>query len=250
VRRLAATVATVAVLAAGCASRTGGEAVAGDSPRAAPSATPSSTTSSASTSGTGDDSCRYTETPDRPAPVGLPPSGEDSAAWVVFATTSGDLPITLNPDQAPCTVHSFTHLVAQRFYDDTTCHRLTTTAGLAILQCGDPDGDGTGGPGYTIPDELPTSLPSAPSDSTGQPLVTYPRGTVAMANAGPNTGGSQFFLVYADSTLPPSYTVFGTLDEDGLATLDAVAARGVAAGSPPEDGPPAQPVTITSTTTR
>ncbi|MGH3877193.1 MAG: peptidylprolyl isomerase [Actinophytocola sp.] len=101
---------------------------------------------------------------------------------MVFATNSGDLPITLNSDQAPCTVHGFTHRVAERFYHDTTCHRLTTTAGPRILQCGDPDGNGTGGPGYMIADELPTSLPSAPPDSTGQPLVTCPRGTVAMAN--------------------------------------------------------------------
>ena len=90
-----------------------------------------------------------------------------------------------------------------------------------MLQCGDPTGTGTGGPGYTIPDELPTDAGPSPRAAA----VTYPRGTVAMAKtAQPNSGGSQFFLVYADSTLPPDYTVFGTIDDAGLATIDAIAA--------------------------
>ena len=93
-----------------------------------------------------------------------------------------------------------------------------------MLQCGDPTGTGEGGPGYEFKDELPTTLAPSPS---GAGTVTYPRGTIAMAKtAQPNSGGSQFFLVYADSTLPPDYTVFGTIDDAGLATIDGVAAAG------------------------
>ena len=107
----------------------------------------------------------------------------------------------------------------------------------------DPSADGTGGPGYRFPNEYPTNQYRL-SDPAVQRPVVYPRGTVAMANAGPGTNGSQFFLVYEDSLLPPTYTVFGTVDTTGLATLDAIAAGGTADGS--DDGKPATPVTIKS----
>lgn len=100
-----------------------------------------------------------------------------------------------------------------------------------MLQCGDPSGSGTGGPGYQVPDE---NLPKEGG-------VTYPAGTVAMANAGPGTSGSQFFIVYQDTTLPSSYTIWGEVTE-GLDVVQAVAAAGVAGGS--GDGPPAQPIGI------
>ena len=141
-------------------------------------------------------------------------------------------------------MESFLSLVNAGYYNDTPCHRLTTGEGLKVLQCGDPTGTGTGGPGYTIPDEAPTTLAAAPS---GQGTVTYPRGTVAMAKtAQPNSGGSQFFLVYADSTLPPQYTVFGTIDDAGLTAIDKVAAAGTDDSNGSGDGKPKAPIEIQS----
>jgi peptidyl-prolyl cis-trans isomerase B (cyclophilin B) len=106
-----------------------------------------------------------------------------------------------------------------------------------VLQGGDPAGNGSGGPGFNFADE---NLPTAAADGN----YVYPRGTVAMANSGANTNGSQFFLVYKDSQLPPNYTVFGTIDGTGLATLDKIAAAGVTGGA--EDGKPATEVKVTS----
>jgi cyclophilin family peptidyl-prolyl cis-trans isomerase len=241
----------LAALLAGCTTRTGGEPVAGgvggDAGIAPGEPTSGSSESSAPSESSAGGDCRFAAAPGEPAPAGLPPDEDVPGSRVVLTTGSGEVPIELTPDAAPCTVRSFVHLAGEKFFDGTACHRLTVSAGLKVLQCGDPKGDGTGGPGYTIPDELPTSLPSADSGGSGQEVVTYPRGTVAMANAGPDTGGSQFFLVYGDSTIPPSYTVFGTLDATGLATVDAIAARGVApGGSSAEDGAPAQRVDITA----
>jgi peptidyl-prolyl cis-trans isomerase B (cyclophilin B) len=140
-------------------------------------------------------------------------------------------------------VHSFVSLVKQKFFDDTQCHRLTTSPGLSVLQCGDARGDGTGGPGYQFADEYPADQ-YRPGDPALKKPVMYPRGTLAMANAGPNTNGSQFFMVYRNSQLPPAYTVFGTIDAAGLATLDKIASAGTAEGG--DDGTPASQVTITS----
>ncbi|MFI7657242.1 peptidylprolyl isomerase [Micromonospora parva] len=196
--------------------------------------------------------CAYTETPDEPAarPVPLPPDPRRTPARgsvrVTLATNHGPIGLTLDRAAAPCTVQSFLHLVGKRFYDRTPCHRLTAYPTLSVLQCGDPSGTGEGGPGYRYRDELPTDLPPAPTDPTGERRV-YARGVLAMANAGPDTNGSQFFLVYANSALRPNYTIFGEVDEAGLATLDRIAAGGVAptAEDPaPVDGAPALPVTI------
>jgi peptidyl-prolyl cis-trans isomerase B (cyclophilin B) len=137
--------------------------------------------------------------------------------------------IQLLASKAPCTVNSFVHLAAAKFFDNTPCHRLTTGS-LAVLQCGDPTGTGSSGPGYQYNDE----------NLTG---ATYPAGTVAMANAGPNTNGSQFFLVYANSTLDASYTPFGEV-VGGLDVLTAIAKNGVKGGG--SDGAPAKPVTIST----
>ena len=112
---------------------------------------------------------------------------------------------------------------------------------MLFRSCGDPTGTGSGGPGYAYANEFPTDQ-YAESDPALQEAVTYPRGTIAMANAGPDTNGSQFFLVYGDSQLPPNYTVFGTIDEAGLATLDKIAAAGVQGGG--ADGPPALATTL------
>lgn len=162
------------------------------------------------------------------------PATDPSPGTITLATNCGDIVIDVAADAAPRTVASAEFLVGEGFYDATSCHRLTT-AGIFVLQCGDPAGNGTGGPGYALPDE---NLPTADG-------VNYPAGTVAMANAGPGTAGSQFFLVYEDTTLPPGYTVWGTVTQ-GLDVLTAVAEAGVADGS--SDGPPAQPVFIEKAT--
>ncbi|MFD0024115.1 peptidylprolyl isomerase [Streptomyces sp. NPDC058382] len=153
-------------------------------------------------------------------------------------TSQGDIAFTMDAAKTPHTTNSFKSLADKKFFDGTKCHRLTTQ-GIFVLQCGDPKGDGTGGPGYTIPDENLTALGKAGKDGT----VTYPAGTVAMANTGQeHTGGSQFFLVYKDSKLPPTYTPFGTMDADSLKAVAAIGKAGVAGGA--ADGAPKKAVNI------
>jgi peptidyl-prolyl cis-trans isomerase B (cyclophilin B) len=159
-----------------------------------------------------------------------------------MSTNQGNLGLQLDNAKAPCTVNSFANLAQQGYFNDTPCHRLTT-GGLAVLQCGDPTGQGTGGPGYQFANEYPTNQYQPDNPALQQPVV-YPRGTLAMANAGPGTNGSQFFLVYQDSQLPPNYTAFGTIDQTGLATLDKIAAAGVDGGG--SDGKPKLPVQVKS----
>ena len=178
-------------------------------------------------------------TPPRTGKVATTPAPVD----VDIVTNRGKIGLQLANSESPCTVHSFVSLARQKFFDDTQCHRLTTSPGLSVLQCGDPKGDGTGGPGYQFADEYPANQ-YPPGDPALKKPVIYPRGTLAMANAGPSTNGSQFFMVYRDSLLPPAYTVFGTIDTTGLAVVDKIAAAGVAGGG--ADGAPATTVTITS----
>lgn len=157
---------------------------------------------------------------------------------VSMETTEGNIGLLLDNAKAPCTVNSFISLASQKYFDDTPCHRLTNAPGLAVLQCGDPAGSGTGGPGYAFANEYPTTQ-YPPGDPAAQEPILYPRGTIAMANSGPDTNGSQFFLVYKDSQLPPQYTQFGTIDETGLQTLDKIAAGGIVPGQGgPDDGKP------------
>ncbi|MEU5840555.1 peptidylprolyl isomerase [Rhodococcus sp. NPDC047139] len=179
-----------------------------------------------------------------PRTEGILTTGEGNTdISVSMETNQGNIGLILHNDDSPCTVNSFLSLASQNFYDGTTCHRLTTSPSLQVLQCGDPSGSGSGGPGYQFANEFPTDqFPT--DDPAAQEPVVYPRGTLAMANAGPDTNGSQFFLVYGDSVLPPQYTVFGTIDETGLATLDKIAAAGVEGGA--ADGAPALETTITS----
>ncbi|MEV7523126.1 peptidylprolyl isomerase [Streptomyces sp. NPDC091371] len=164
----------------------------------------------------------------------------DQKAKYTFAlkTGAGDINFAMDAAKTPQTVNSFKSLADKGYFDNTKCHRLTT-AGIFVLQCGDPEGTGMGGPGYNIPDEN--------LDSLGQPnetgKVVYPAGTVAMANTGkPGSGGSQFFLVYKDSPLPPSYTPFGKIDAAGLKVLEDIAKAGTADGG--QDGAPKNEVKI------
>jgi len=140
---------------------------------------------------------------------------------VTLKSTAGDIGLKLDRALAPCAVQSFVSLAKQNYYNDTSCHRLGTE-GLQMLQCGDPKGDGTGGPGYTIPDQV-------------FPELSYGRGILAMAKtSAPNSGGSQFFMVYGDAQLPPNYEVFGSITDAGLQVLDKVAKAGIK--NPGSDG--------------
>ncbi|MCB0942878.1 MAG: peptidylprolyl isomerase [Mycobacterium sp.] len=192
--------------------------------------------------------CQYPASPEPASKKVDPPKAgkvptEPATVSASMATNQGNIGLQLDNAKAPCTVNSFASLAQKGFFNDTPCHRLTTSPSLAVLQCGDPTGQGTGGPGYQFANEYPTDQYPAGDPGLQQP-VTYPRGTLAMANAGPDTNGSQFFLVYKDSQLPPNYTVFGTIDKTGLATLDKIAAAGVAGGG--ADGKPATDVKIKS----
>lgn len=175
--------------------------------------------------------CTYLEGEAAAKEAELPPdmSAYDGEVPATITTSAGEIGITLDAGAAPCTVSSFTSLAAQGYFDDTPCHRLTTNPVFGVLQCGDPSGTGGGGPGYSFPDEL-----------TG--TETYPAGTLAMANGGADTNGSQFFMVYVDTELDPDYTVFGTISPEGVQVLADLAAGGVEGGA--EDGAPATPVTI------
>ena len=195
------------------------------------SSTPSETADPSGTaSETAAGSCTYR--PDGSGDADLPPSepSVQGAVPVTMQTSVGELKLELDADNAPCTVNSFASLAEQGYYDGQSCYRLTTE-GIFVLQCGNP----TGSPGYTFDDEL-----------TG--AETYGPGTLAMANAGPNTNSSEFFIVYADTPLPPSYTVFGTIDEASLATVEDVAADGQDNSHPAGGGVPNTPVDIESVT--
>lgn len=159
-------------------------------------------------------------------------------------TTCGDIDIALDAANAPHTVNSFNFLLGKGYLDHTKCHRLTT-AGIYVLQCGDPEGTGMGGPGYTIPDEN--------LDAKSLKGDVYPAGTVAMANQynaqtkeGRDSGGSQFFLVYQDSPLPSDYTPFGTVSESGMKVLKKIADAGESTGQ--GDGTPNATVVIDKAT--
>ncbi len=147
-----------------------------------------------------------------------------------LTTNCGDIVFVADGTKARLTVLAMTALAQGGYFDQTLCHRLTTS-GIFVLQCGDPTATGSGGPTFTYRDEnLPTSTDN-----------DYPAGIVAMANSGANTNGSQFFLVYQDTTLPPAYTRWGVITK-GLDILKAIAAQGTANGS--GDGTPKQPVAI------
>ncbi len=250
-RWLAPALVVIVLLAAGC-----GRVPEGLSTGPSPSAAPTGAVVSPSPSGAGgsptastiepapEDSeapgttdCEYVSTgtpakPVTPPPAtGVPNSGEVTAT---IRMTGGTVKVTIDRNAAPCTVNSFISLAKQKFYDKTKCHRLVDSA-IFILQCGDPTGSGTGGPGYSFPDEL---------DGTEK----YPAGVVAMANGGPNTNGSQFFYVYDDSQLDPKYTVFGTMDDASRRVIGTMAYEGQDGKNANGGGRPNNPSEIISVT--
>ena len=179
--------------------------------------------------------CTYAKGKEKAAKdVGAPPDGKvptDGKVTVSVTTNRGPLTFALDRAKAPCTVNSFTYLASKKYFDGTPCHRLTTGAQFGVLQCGDPGGSGGGGPGYTFADEV-------------TPELKYTKGVLAMANSGPNTNGSQFFIVYKDTKLQPNYTVFGTVTK-GLPVVEAIAKGGSDNANGAGDGKPKQPVSIT-----
>ncbi|MEY4043064.1 MAG: hypothetical protein RL529_631 [Actinomycetota bacterium] len=159
------------------------------------------------------------------------PALAEGRAWTGTMNVAGtDLGIELDGKAAPQAVANFVSLSKQGFFNGLKCHRLTT-AGIFVLQCGDPNGDGTGGPGYNW-----GPIENAPTDNV------YKTGVLAMARVGNNANsmGSQFFIVYKDSPIPADsvggYTVFGKITT-GLSSVTKIANAGVAGGS--SDGKPA-----------
>jgi peptidyl-prolyl cis-trans isomerase B (cyclophilin B) len=222
------------------ASRSTGTAT---SPAATPSATASPTPSpTPSTVAEPATHCTYLANPPAARKVTFPPATPDYKATyqATMTTNRGSIVIDLLNSKATCTVNSFVHLATADFYNNTPCPRLSNSEGLFILQCGDPTGKGSGGPGYEFASE---NLAGA----------TYPAGTLAMANTGaPDSNGSQFFLVYQSSSLPPDYTPFGKI-VSGLNILQDVGKRGYgpplnsAGGGAPKESVEIESVTIKKT---
>lgn len=160
------------------------------------------------------------------------PSGvlNEKITSFTLVTNCGDIEIAVDQAKAPMTITGLTTLARAGYFDASLCHRLTTQ-GLYVLQCGDPTATGSGGPTFTFPDE---NLPAAVQNN-------YPAGTVAMANSGPNTNGSQFFLVFADTTLGPNYTIWGKITS-GLDIVKSIADAGVQGGG--ADGVPVKTIAI------
>jgi peptidyl-prolyl cis-trans isomerase B (cyclophilin B) len=249
-----------AVFATGGTPKAKPKATASASPSASASASASATTSAAAVAEPATH-CTYTTSGVAAAAkkVSVPPTAPNyKAAYTASINTNlGPIDINLLNSKATCTVNSFVHLATAGYFNASQCHRVTNANGLYVLQCGDPyakastkltcsqaaNSPGTGGPGYEFASEnLPTGASSAGT-------VTYKAGTVAMANSGSSdTNGSQFFLVYKDSTLGPDYTPFGTITS-GLDILQKVANAGTSCTySGPGDGAPKEKVIINSVT--
>ena len=156
---------------------------------------------------------------------------------ITFTTNCGDIVIETFAKKAPITISMLTGLISARFYDKSICHRMINSTTAALLQCGDPTDSGYGGPAFQFNDE---NLP--------KPIMSnYPAGTVAMANSGPNTNGSQFFIMAENTTLDPNYTVWGRVTK-GLEIVKAVVATGTLEGG--EVGRPKVKIAIEKATVR
>ena len=182
----------------------------------------------ADTAAAGSVSCAYPASDSAAKSVTAPKTSGVATTGSIKVTIhmdAGDVVMTLNRSGAPCAINSFESLATQKYFDDTSCHRLAPNF---VLQCGDPTATGRGGPGYRFADEL-----------SGK--ETYRYGTVAMANAGTDTNGSQFFIVIAeDAQLPAKYVVLGSVDPASMAVIESIAAQGVSpTSSDPTNGPPA-----------
>ena len=155
----------------------------------------------------------------------------------LVSTNHGDFTVELDPAAAPITVNNFVVLARYHYFDDTICHRIIPGF---VVQCGDPTGTGSGGPGYAIPDELPAA-------------GAYQIGSLAMANSGPDTSGSQFFVITGEdgAALDPNYSLFGQVTDgldDTVVALDALGNPDQAAnGVPPLEEVRIESVTITET---
>lgn len=154
----------------------------------------------------------------------------DKTYTATLQTSHGSMTVEFYPEDAPNTVNNFVNLAKEGFYDGTVFHRIISGF---MLQGGDPTGTGTGGPGYKFADEPVKKQ--------------YTKGTLAMANAGPNTNGSQFFIMHADYALPPNYTIFGKVT-DGIDVVDAIASVPVGRSRSGENSTPAEPVTLEKVT--
>jgi peptidylprolyl isomerase len=213
---LLALVAVAALLAAGC----GGDSKDSDDAGGAEQASSSEAEGGGSSS---DDDVAA-----RDGKYDAPPTEkhDPSTQYVVeMETNKGTFDITVDPKAAPIAAANFVFLVKDGFYDGVPFHRVIKDF---MIQGGDPSGTGLGGPGYELKDD----------PVKGE----YTRGTVAMANAGPNTGGSQFFIVHGtnvDDTLPTDYIIFGSVDEAGMKVVDKIADVEV---EPSQSGEPSQPV--------
>lgn len=183
-------------------------AVGGDEPEAATPAAGESPTPGATSEPAAPGECAWTEdTGEMAVDVGTPPPDEprEGTQVMTVSTNVGDIEVTMDLAAAPCIAASFSHLASQEFFDGTKCHRMFP----GILQCGDPnargegyrDTDGQGSPGYRFADQ---NLPVGQNPA-------YPAGSVAMANSGPDTNGSQFFFIYEDLNLSPNYAIVGTI---------------------------------------
>ena len=150
-----------------------------------------------------------TQSFDEAPPFCLDPDIEYTA---VVTTNLGTVEVALDQEAAPNTVNSFVYLARHNYFDATVCHRIIQGF---VVQCGDPTATGTGGPGYTTADELPAA---------GE----YQIGSIAMANSGPDTQGSQFFIITGENgvALPPAYSLFGQVADAGLLTVTEMDARG------------------------
>ena len=216
-------------------------------PKATASASASATSSAAAVAEPAHH-CTYTTT-DSGKPS-LPTASPDyNASYAATINTNlGKIGISLLNSKATCTVNSFAHLAETNFFNNTQCWRMSNSSGLYLFQCGDPTATaksklscssstlGSGGPGYKFADE----------NLTG---ATYPAGTVAMANGGANTNGSQFFLVFKNTTLPASYTPFGKITS-GLDILQNVAKAGTSCTIQAGGGVPKEKVIINSVTVK
>jgi peptidyl-prolyl cis-trans isomerase B (cyclophilin B) len=163
------------------------------------------------------------------------------ATWTAtLQTNCGEIVMELDGKAAPQTVSSFVFLAQKHYFDDTPCHRLTTSS-IYVLQCGDPTGTGSGGPGYGY------GIENAP------PTGVYPAGTLAMARTSdPNSNGSQFFIVYKNTQLPTDgggYSIFGKVTK-GLDIVQKLAAAGTDESNGPGDGHPSQPISLLSVTVK